>query len=184
MIMGTVGHSRGRLNLGSTLLHFELSSSVYNSAVKSVSHFSVTCYFADGKRWEKFPPPSIQSHICVLGRVIGVTLPITQLAIAINDVFFLPSPIRSSLSATSPETGHLKRTSRWAGWAEPGTPSKRPRREVEDSASELPAPHLVEADREDSESRETGELSITWGSSPPLGGAGIYELRTRQGKKQ
>jgi hypothetical protein len=165
MIMGTVGHSGGQLNSGSTLLHFEVSSLVYNSATKSVSHFSVACYFADGKRWEKSPPPSMQSHVCVLGRVIGVTLAKPQLAIAINDVFFLPSPIRLSLSATSPDTAHSKRTPRWAGRAEAGTPSKRPRKDVEDSVlleAELPAPH--KAEHEDGKSRGTGESSITWES--------------------
>jgi hypothetical protein len=187
MIMGIVGHYGGELNSGSTLLHFELSSSVYNLATRTVTHFSVSCYFANGRRWENFPRPSMQSHICVLGRVIGLTLAKTQLAIAINDVFFLPSSIRSSLSSTSPESAHSKRASRWAGRAEPGTPSKRARTEDEDSTlleTELPAPDLLKGEREDSESRETGESSVTWESSPLSAGAGTYELRTRQGKKQ
>jgi hypothetical protein len=77
---------------------------------------------------KNFPYCLLQSHICVLGRAIGVALAKPQLAIAINDVFFLQSPICLSLSATSPDTGHSKRAPCWAGWAEPGTPSKRPKR--------------------------------------------------------
>jgi hypothetical protein len=186
MIMGTIGQSGGELNSGATLLHFELSSSVYNSATRTASHFSVTCYFANGKRWEKFPLPSMQSRVCVLGRVIGITLARSQLAIAINDVFFLPPTVHPYLSTTSPDIAQSKRSSRWAGRAEAASPCKRARKEIEDSElveTDLAASHSVEPEREDSESRETGESSVIWEPSPPSGGAGTYELRTRQGKK-
>ena len=128
----------------------------------------------------------MQLRVCVLGRVISITLARSQLAIAINDVFFLPPTVHPSLSTTSPDIGQSKRSSRWAARAEPASPCKRPRKEIEDSGlveTDLAASHSVQPEHEDSESSDTRESSVTWESSLPTGGAGTYELRNHQGKK-
>lgn len=195
--MGVTGASGGELNSGPELLHFELLTSVYNTATKNASEFSVSCYFANGKRWVNFPMPSSQSQLCVLGRIIGITSKTTQLAIVINDVFYLPSIVRTSIPHASPPSAAIrdaKRDLRWTGRADSGSPSKRPRRVIEESPESV-STILPSAQDEDDEG-QCGETiasnpnqlladipaSSSATDSPSQLGVGVYELRARSRK--
>jgi hypothetical protein len=112
--LGVINKHAGELNNGSTLLHYCLQVTVYNSSTRTQHTFPITAYFKNGPRWAKFPLLAPQTQIFVTGRIFGTTKENQQLAILTDDIHFLPtlsSP--TPLSPTSAK-GNRKRTDRWS----------------------------------------------------------------------
>jgi hypothetical protein len=121
--LGVVNKYAGELNNGSTLLHYCLQVTVYNSSTRNQHTFPITAYLRNGPRWAKFPLLTPQTQIFVTGRIFGTTREDQQLAILTDDIHFL-----ASISPPIPPTptsaeGKRKRTNRWAQRAGPSTPS-------------------------------------------------------------
>ena len=77
------------MNTGSTLLHYDLETTVYDISSKSSMTFTVCIYFRNGKRWTNFPILAMQSRIFIDGRVFGITTNTPRLAISVDDVYFI-----------------------------------------------------------------------------------------------
>lgn len=75
---GIVNNSGGQLNTGSTLLHYRLQVTVYNSSTKAEHTFPVTIYLKSGQQWANFPS---QRQIFVRGCIFGTTKENQQLVI-------------------------------------------------------------------------------------------------------
>ena len=186
--------------------------SVYNTSTKTSVSFSVSCYFPNGKRWINFPTPTPHTRISIMGRIFGVTSP-QQLAIALNDIFFLPTSTHvphTPLTQSSTDNRATKRRNRWTSRATSATPSKKPRlskhspEPLPDSESyiqeklepaqtqKIPASEstLISDDTSSvytpcpsSPTAITGPNSVTISTSSPLPETSTRELRTRRPKK-
>ena len=88
-LLGVVRGGGGQLNTGSTLLHYDLETTVYDTSSKSSVTFTVCIYFWNGKRWTNFPIHAMQSRIFIDGRVFGITTNTPRLAIGVDDVYFI-----------------------------------------------------------------------------------------------
>jgi hypothetical protein len=111
--LGVINKYAGELNNGSTLLHYYLQVTVYNSSTRYQHTFPIAAYLRNGPRWAKFPLLAPQTQIFVTGRIFGTTKENQQLAILTDDIHFLPSiPPPISPSSTSPK-GKRKLANRW-----------------------------------------------------------------------
>jgi hypothetical protein len=121
--LGVINKHAGELNNGSTLLHYCLQVTVYNSSTRTQHTFPITAYFKNGPRWAKLPLLAPQTQIFVTGRIFGTTKENQQLAILTDDIHFLPtmSP-PMPLSPTSAKSSR-KRTNRWSQRAGSSMPS-------------------------------------------------------------
>jgi hypothetical protein len=72
-VLGTVLERGGQLNGGSTLLHYRLQSTVYNSSSRTHHTFPLTAYFKNGQRWANLPPLNVNTSIFLTGRIFGST---------------------------------------------------------------------------------------------------------------
>ncbi|KAJ5904789.1 uncharacterized protein N7473_001705 [Penicillium subrubescens] len=128
-LLGIVRSEGGQLNNGSTLLHYDLETNVYDLSNKASVTFTVSIYFRNGNRWTNFPVLARQSRIFIAGRIFGITTSTPRLAIGVDDVYFIPT-IGSTLTAPVTPTssaGKQKQADRWNSRANPVTPIKRPR---------------------------------------------------------
>jgi hypothetical protein len=71
--LGIILERGGQLNSASTLLHYRLQCTVYNSSTRTNHTFPITAYFKNGQRWANFPPLNINTYIFLTGRIFGVT---------------------------------------------------------------------------------------------------------------
>lgn len=140
-LLAVVLERGGQLNSGSTLLHYRLQSTTYNSSSRSHHTFPITSYFKNGQRWANFPPLSANTHIFLTGRVFGITKENRQLAIITDDIHFLPSVTQSLPPTPSPTTGKRKRQDRWSQRAAAHTPSTPPGIFRNDSTSSIRQSH-------------------------------------------
>lgn len=90
-LLGIVRGEGGQLNNGSTLLHYDLETKVYDLSNKASVTFTVSIYFRNGNRWTNFPILARQSLIFIAGRIFGITANTPQLAIGVDDVYFIPN---------------------------------------------------------------------------------------------
>jgi hypothetical protein len=127
-LLGIVQNGGGQLNNGSTLLHYDLETNVYDVPNKASVTFTVSIYFRNGNRWTKFPALARQSRIFITGRIFGVTNNTPRLAIGVDDVYFIPnlSSITTAPVTPSSSAGKQKQADRWNSRANPITPAKRP----------------------------------------------------------
>jgi hypothetical protein len=163
-VVGTVLERGGQLNAGSTLLHYCLQSTVYNSSSRSHHTFPLTAYFKNGQRWANFPPLNINTSIFLTGRIFGVTKENRQLAVITDDIHFLPTLSQSLLPTPSPTTGKRKRQDRRAQRANPRSPFKPVALLEDDSTSTIQlssTPIGTAALNDDDE-----ETQITWPDTP------------------
>ncbi|KAJ5198760.1 uncharacterized protein N7498_001710 [Penicillium cinerascens] len=123
-VLATVLEREGQLNTGTTLLHYRLQSTVYNSSTRSHNTFPLTAYFKNGQRWVNFPPLSINTNIFLTGRIFGITKNNRQLAVITDDIHFLPTQPQSLPSTPSPTASKRKRQDRWSQRANTGSPLK------------------------------------------------------------
>jgi hypothetical protein len=121
--LGVINKHAGELNNGSTLLHYCLQVTVYNSSTRNQHTFPITAYFKNGPRWAKLPLLATQTQIFITGRIFGTTKENQQLAILTDDIHFLPTMSPSMpLSPTSAKSSR-KRTNRWSQRAGSSMPS-------------------------------------------------------------
>jgi hypothetical protein len=197
MFLGIVVRSGGCLNSGTTLLHYDLHTTVYDSSAKARTSFTVRIYFKNGRRWANFPLLMQQTPIIMAGHICGLTSGECHLAVLVDDIHFVPgSPLSRVTPAQTPQSSTgAKRTpqDRWSRRAavgmgtEPVTPSKK-RRRVPDNDQAKVDMQLLDAassaflttlsatdepgklDEEDS-NLEVDEPStttaISWPSTPP-----------------
>ncbi|KAJ5612016.1 hypothetical protein N7510_005210 [Penicillium lagena] len=111
-----------QLNGGSTLLHYRLQSTVYNSSSRTHHTFPLTAYFKNGQRWANLPPLNVNTSIFLTGRIFGSTKENHQLAVITDDIHFLPTLSQSLTPTPSPTIGKRKRQDRWAQRANPRSP--------------------------------------------------------------
>ena len=123
-VLATVLERGGQLNTGTTLLHYRLQSTVYNSSSRSYNTFPLTAYFKNGQRWVNFPPLTINANIFLAGRIFGVTKSNRQLAVITDDIHFLPTLPQSLPSTPSPTASKRKRQDRWSQRANTRSPLK------------------------------------------------------------
>lgn len=169
--LGVVLERGGQLNGGPTLLHYRLHTTVYNSSTRTHHTFPISAYFKNGQRWAKFPPLSTNTHVFVTGRIFGLTKEHRQLAIATDDIHFLPTP-NHHVPATTSSTGKRKRVDRWSQRAGPQTPTKS----VASSRTELlpithqrlDSPEIVALDNEDEEATQIPWPETTDENEPSL----------------
>lgn len=127
-LLGNVTEREGELNSNtSTLLHYRLQCTVYNSSSRSHHTFPVTAYFKNGPRWTNFPPLTLNTAVFITGRIFGTTKENRQLAVITEDIHFLPVLAQAFPPSPSSTTGKRKRPDRWAQRATPVTPSKSAR---------------------------------------------------------
>jgi hypothetical protein len=101
--LGTVYKHRGQLNNRSTLLHYQLQSTVYHTSNRTHHTFPLTAYFKNGQRWVNFPSLSINAQVFITGHIFRLTKENQQLAIITEDVHFLlapPQPLPPTPSST------------------------------------------------------------------------------------
>lgn len=128
----------GQLNNGSTLLHYDLETHVYDLSNKTSVVVPVSIYFRNGNRWANFPSLASQSRIFIAGRIFGITTNTPRLAIAVDDVYFIPN-LGSIMTPPVPPTssvGKQKKADRWNSRANPLTPMKRPQMLISASDSQ------------------------------------------------
>jgi hypothetical protein len=140
-ILGTVLERGGQLNAGSTLLHYRLQSTVYNTSSRTHHTFPLTAYFKNGQRWANFPPLNVNTSIFLTGRIFGSTKENRQLAVITDDIHFLPTLSQSFTPTPSPTTGKRKRQDRWAQRANPRSPFKSVALLQDDSTSTIQLSH-------------------------------------------
>lgn len=128
-LLGIVRGGAGQLNNGSTLLHYDLETKVYDLSNKSSVTFTVSIYFRNGNRWTNFPILAMQSRIFIAGRIFGTTTNTPRLAIGVDDVYFIPNlgSITTPPMTPTSSAGKQKQADRWNARANPLTPMKRPR---------------------------------------------------------
>jgi len=128
-LLGVVRGGGGQLNTGSTLLHYDLETTVYDISSKSSVTFTVCIYFRNGKRWTNFPSLAMQSRIFIDGRIFGITTTTPRLAIGVDDVYFIPNLASITTPPVTPTSSAGKQTQadRWNTRANPLTPMKRSR---------------------------------------------------------
>ena len=128
-LLGVVRGGGGQLNTGSTLLHYDLETTVYDISSKSSVTFTVCIYFRNGKRWTNFPILAMQSRIFIDGRIFGITTNTPRLAIGVDDVYFIPNLGSITTAPVTPTSsaGKQKQADRWSSRANSITPIKRPR---------------------------------------------------------
>lgn len=159
-LLGVVLERGGQLNCGSTLLHYRLQCTVYNSSSRTHHTFPVTAYFKNGQRWANFPPLNINTHVFLTGRIFGVTKENRQLAVITDDIHFLPTIIQSAPPTPSSTTGKRKRHDRWSQRATPRTPSKSTTLIENDSTSIIqPSCNPTETSAPNDDHEET---QMTW----------------------
>lgn len=159
-LLGFVLGRGGQLNNGSTLLHYCLQCTVYNSSSRNHHIFPITAYFKNGQRWANFPPLNINSHIFLTGRIFGVTKENRQLAVITDDIHFLPTITQYVPPTPSSTTGKRKFYDRWSQRATPHTPSKSMTFfEADSTSTTLPSSNLTETTPPNDKDEET---QITW----------------------
>jgi hypothetical protein len=121
--LGVINKYAGELNNGSTLLHYCLQVTAYNSSTRSQHTFPITAYFRNGPRWAKFPLLAPQTPIFVTGHIFGTTKENQQLAVLTDDVHFLPNVPPPIPPTPASAKSKRQRTDRWAQRASPTTPS-------------------------------------------------------------
>lgn len=128
-LLGVVRGGGGEFNTGSTLLHYDLETTVYDISSKSSVTFTVCIYFRNGKRWANFPILAMQSRIFIDGRIFGITTNTPRLAIGVDDVYFIPNLATITTPPVTPTSSAGKRTQadRWNTRANSLTPMKRSR---------------------------------------------------------
>lgn len=104
----------GRLNDGTTLLHYRIRVTAYNVSTRSSDSFPVAVYLKNGKRWQNFPLLS--------GRIFGITKIRSELAVLADDLNFFPSSSRQQSTPTRPLESEELAT---AGRAEPAPPLRQ-----------------------------------------------------------
>jgi hypothetical protein len=131
----------GQLNSGSSLLYYDLQTTVYNSLDKTSTTFTVSIYFKNGKHWANFPTLTMWSRLFVTGCIFGVTTNRPWLAILVDDVYFIPkiSPIATTPGTPGSSTVKCKQDDCWTCRAAPSTPIKRP--QVLSAVSKSQTPH-------------------------------------------
>lgn len=137
-LLGIVRSGEGQLNNGSTLLHYDLETNVYDPSNKASVAFTVSFYFKNGNRWTNFPLLARQSRIFITGRIFGITTNTPRLAIGVDDVYFIPNLGSITTAPVTPTSsvGKQKQADRWNSRANPMTPIKRPRRLISSSDSQ------------------------------------------------
>ncbi|OXV06047.1 hypothetical protein Egran_06187 [Elaphomyces granulatus] len=63
VFLGIVQERCGRLNDGTTLLHYRMRVTAYNASTRSSDSFPVAVYLKNGKRWQNFPLLSTDSSV-------------------------------------------------------------------------------------------------------------------------
>lgn len=128
-LLGIVRSGGGQLNNGSTLLHYDLETNVYDLSKKASVTFTVSIYFRNGNRWANFPILARQSRIFIAGRIFGITNNTPRLAIGVDDAYFIPNLGSITTAPVTPtsSTGNQKQGDRWNTRANPITPIKRSR---------------------------------------------------------
>jgi hypothetical protein len=108
-------------------LHYDLQTTVYDPSNRIAVTFVVSIYFRNGKRWANFPTLAMQSRVFIAGRIFGITTDVTQLAILVDDVYFIPnvSSIVTTPSTPASSTGKRKQADRWSSRATPSTPIRK-----------------------------------------------------------
>jgi hypothetical protein len=108
----------------SSILHYRLQTTVYSLSTRTPHPFPITAFFKNGRRWVIFPPPNVNAHVFLTGRIFGLTKEDRQLAVVRHDIHFLPTPTNSLQLTPSSATGKRRRVDRWDQRTEPTTPSK------------------------------------------------------------
>jgi hypothetical protein len=173
-VLATVLERGGQLNTGTTLLHYRLQSTVYNSSSRSYTTFPLAAYFKSGQRWVNFPPLNINSNIFLTGRIFGVTKHNRQLAVITDDIYFLPTLPQSLPSTPSPTARKRKRQDRWSQRANTRSPLK-PARVLEDDSISTLQQSYKPTETTSPDDDEEGTL-ITWADTTDDGQPPCHNL--------
>jgi len=104
---------------------FIVETLVYDRSKTPPVQFSVVCFLANTKCWEKVKTPPSGAFLSVAAKLAGRTVDTNRLAVRVLGLAYLPRP-NSGTAAPSPTTTPLSDRSRRDGRA-PSTLSKRPR---------------------------------------------------------
>jgi hypothetical protein len=79
---------------------------VYNNSIRTNHTFPITAYFKNSQRWAKFLLLTSNTQVIVTGRIFGMTIENCQLAVIIDNIYFLSMSTKSYpliLSLTTPK---------------------------------------------------------------------------------